>query len=593
MQGQQPPRKTSSARGKRAPRRTSSGQGKWVVLWHPERTSSGQGKQAPRRTSSGQGKRVLLWHPERTSSGQGKRATRRTSNGQGKRAPRRTSNGQGKRAPRRTSSGQGKQALKETRAEVKDSKFAEVVQDMQEAIQRAQSANQRGRVASSDEFDILKEALNLQLGLAPAMSHALREKETKFLYALGDNDRYPHGDDIHSHAQRVFDDIKAEEESPETDVSSTSDGNIRSTGSPDQEEIIAKITNYVRLEATCDSSAKPIAPLVFLHAGGGTGKSWVAREIHATLRQMFGCSVVRFVVPSRIAASNLAKGSTIHHALSLAIFDGDSDTLQCKSNKAKLHRLRKLFQGCKVLIVDEVSMVSCRMIRDIHSRLCEIMQCQDKPFGGMCVVLMGNVVQLTPVGQTELFGSVKVQVGGQHLNDVFGRELLQKFDEVSLVKQHRATDPQYATSVSAFREWTASALQTRMEFVDTIVEITPEEFKDPTWQETPIVSTDQKTVHTVNEVMLQRFASARGLPIVAWRLPPGGSPGPGPLRRLPPTLEIGTEVLDHQGQRRPKANLLEPLGVKKWVFTLCTFTAAAGGGQLEGVGGLQTPTYMV
>ena len=53
-------------------------------------------------------------------------------------------------------------------------------------------------------------------------------------------------------------------------------------------------------------------------------------------------------------------------------------------------------------------------------------------------------------------------------------------DEVSLVKQHRATDPQYAPSVSAFREWTTSALQTRMEFLDTIVEITPEEFNDPT-----------------------------------------------------------------------------------------------------------------
>ena len=243
--------------------------------------------------------------------------------------------------------------LRETRTEVKDTRFAEAVQDMQEAIQRAQNANKRGRSASSEEFDILKEAFNLQLGLAPAMSHASREKETRFLYPLGDDDHYPHGDDIYSHAQRVFDDIKTEEESPETNVSSTCDGHIRSTGSPDQEEIIDRITNYLRLEATCDSSAKPIAPLVFLHAGGGTGKSWVAREIHVRLRQSFGWNVVRFVAPSRIAASNLAKGSTIHHALGLAVFDGDSETLQCESGKAKLHRLRKLFEGCKVLIVDE------------------------------------------------------------------------------------------------------------------------------------------------------------------------------------------------------------------------------------------------
>ena len=274
-------------------------------------------------------------------------------------------------------------------------------------------------MASSEEFDILKEVLNFQLGLAPAMSHALREKETKFLYALGDDEHYPHGDDIYSHAQRVFDDVNAEEELPQMDVSSTFDGHSRSTGSPDEEDIIDRITNYMTLEATCDRSAKPIAPLVFLHVGGGTRKSWVAREIHARLRHTFGCNVVRFVAPSGIAASNLAKGSTIHHASGLAVFDGDSDKLQCESDKAKLHRLRKLFEGCKVLMVDEVSMVGCRMLRDIHSRLCEIMQCQDQPFGGMCVVLMGEFVPLTPVGQTELFGSVKVQVGGQVLRGIW------------------------------------------------------------------------------------------------------------------------------------------------------------------------------
>ena len=66
--------------------------------------------------------------------------------------------------------------LKVTRTEIKDTRFAKAVQDMQEAIQRAQNANQRGRAASSEEFDILKEALNLQLGLAPAISHASGEK---------------------------------------------------------------------------------------------------------------------------------------------------------------------------------------------------------------------------------------------------------------------------------------------------------------------------------------------------------------------------------------------------------------------------------
>ena len=75
---------------------------------------------------------------------------------------------------------------------------------------------------------------------------------------------------------------------------------------------------------------------------------------------------MRFVAPSGIAASNPAKGSTIHHALGLAVFEGDSDTLQGESDRAKLHRLRKPFEGCKVLMVDEVSMAGCCRLRDIQ-----------------------------------------------------------------------------------------------------------------------------------------------------------------------------------------------------------------------------------
>ena len=71
---------------------------------------------------------------------------------------------------------------------------------------------------------------------------------------MGDNEHYPHGDNVYSHAQRVLDDIKAEEEAPETDVSSTSNGHIRSTRSRDQKEIIDRITKYVSLKATCYSS---------------------------------------------------------------------------------------------------------------------------------------------------------------------------------------------------------------------------------------------------------------------------------------------------------------------------------------------------
>ena len=104
-------------------------------------------------------------------------------------------------------------------------------------------------------------------------------------------------------------------------------------------------------------------------------------------------------------------------------------------------------------------MVGCSMLRDIHSRLCEIMQCQDKPFGGMCVVLMGDFVQLTPVGQTDFFGSVKVQVGGQDLNDVFGRVKMHEygiFRSCTLFKKGMFSVGKWAFPCCCTKHWLGS-----------------------------------------------------------------------------------------------------------------------------------------
>ena len=58
----------------------------------------------------------------------------------------------------------------------------------------------------------------------------------------------------------MHDDIKAKVETWNIDVSSQSNPLPRFTGSWYQERIINRITDYVQLEATCDPSAKLVAP---------------------------------------------------------------------------------------------------------------------------------------------------------------------------------------------------------------------------------------------------------------------------------------------------------------------------------------------
>ena len=63
---------------------------------------------------------------------------------------------------------------------------------------------------------------------------------------------------------------------------------------------------------------------------------------------------------------------------------------------------REDLQNLKLLIIDEYSMVNVDMLYQINQRLKEIMLCQDT-FGGVSVILLGNILQLKPVRARNIF----------------------------------------------------------------------------------------------------------------------------------------------------------------------------------------------
>ena len=81
---------------------------------------------------------------------------------------------------------------------------------------------------------------------------------------------------------------------------------------------------------------------------------------------------MKYVAPSGIAASNLNNDSTCHHGMGLNVYKADEVRANVENKRAALDRLRRSFLGCKVLVVDEVSMVGSGMLKEIHSRLREI-----------------------------------------------------------------------------------------------------------------------------------------------------------------------------------------------------------------------------
>jgi len=71
-------------------------------------------------------------------------------------------------------------------------------------------------------------------------------------------------------------------------------------------------------------------------------------------------------------------------------------------NAEQLTAIRATLKDLALLIIDEASMISSLTLLYIHLRLTEIM-CSKALFGGVNVVLFGDLLQLTPVKGNQCF----------------------------------------------------------------------------------------------------------------------------------------------------------------------------------------------
>ncbi len=124
-------------------------------------------------------------------------------------------------------------------------------------------------------------------------------------------------------------------------------------------------------------------PLVFVTGNAGTGKSTLIRYLRATLKKRMAV-----VAPTGVAALNVG-GVTIHSFFHLPPrIHEDKDI--------KLVHDRKLYQKLDLLIVDEVSMARCDLMDSIDKFLKKNRE-SSKPFGGVQLLLIGDLFQLPPV----------------------------------------------------------------------------------------------------------------------------------------------------------------------------------------------------
>ena len=131
---------------------------------------------------------------------------------------------------------------------------------------------------------------------------------------------------------------------------------------------------------------------VFLTGGAGSGKTFV---LNAYIKYLKEHDVdVAVTASTGIAATHMG-GMTIHAWSGMGIRDyiSDYDIDQMEEKKYLWDRYDKV----QVLIIDEVSMLSGNFLDNLD-RICRSFKREpEKPFGGIQVVLCGDLFQLPPI----------------------------------------------------------------------------------------------------------------------------------------------------------------------------------------------------
>ena len=200
------------------------------------------------------------------------------------------------------------------------------------------------------------------------------------------------------------------------------------------------------------------APLQwFVTGGAGTGKSYVIELLYEYLvRAHPGIHALPVILaaPTGVAAFNIG-GLTIHSALDLPVEhcrrSGVRRVEYHNLRPNRLAMLRAKWAPVQYLIIDEVSMVSYETLSFIHRRLVEIKGTSPEvPFGGVCVICVGDLCQLPPVKANYIFDTTNsvARMGGQHLwRDRFVGHAL----ESNVRQQHGST---WAGVLNALRHCT-------------------------------------------------------------------------------------------------------------------------------------------
>ena len=209
----------------------------------------------------------------------------------------------------------------------------------------------------------------------------------------------------------------------------------------EKDEIFELAERYV----TCTGKS------VFLTGKAGTGKTTFLKYLTSTTTK-------RFVVlaPTGVAAIN-AGGSTIHSFFQLPLCPYLPDVKELITEYQTPERYRslrkeriKIIRTLDLLIIDEISMVRADLLDAVDMTLRRYRR-NDRPFGGVQLLMIGDAQQLSPVVKENERPFMAQVYPSPYF---FHSKALQKMDYVTieLQKVHRQKDRDFLEVLNAVRE---------------------------------------------------------------------------------------------------------------------------------------------
>ena len=132
---------------------------------------------------------------------------------------------------------------------------------------------------------------------------------------------------------------------------------------------------------------------VFFTGSAGTGKSFLLRLIIKKLQTRYGGTNLGVCAPTGLAAANIG-GKTINKLFGIGLGKEPVNTLLDRIKRK--NEVYYVWRRLVAVIIDEVSMLDSDILVKLNE-LAKKIKRNDKPFGGMQVIICGDFLQLPPI----------------------------------------------------------------------------------------------------------------------------------------------------------------------------------------------------